>query len=101
MKKVKNCYQLTNQADFDISEIFDYTEELFGVEQAIKYTEAFISIFEHLLINSTIGKHRLEIDERLFSIAKEEHTIFYEILENSILIIRVLHSSRDFPKHFK
>ncbi len=101
MRKVKNIYELSVQADNDIDKIFKYTLKMFGLNQAIKYVAEFTPIFNHLLINPTIGKHRIEINDKLFSISKDKHIIFYEILENSILIIRILHGSRDLPKHFK
>lgn len=101
MKKIKNRYELSNKADIDLEEIFDYTKNEFGINQAIKYVSEFSSKFNHLLINPTIGRHRLEINNKLFSLSKDEHLIFYEILENSILIVRILHGSRDLPKHFQ
>jgi len=101
MKKVKAFYELSTLADSDIDQIFKYTLNEFGLKQAIKYTSEFHEFYEHLLWNPTLGKKRFEINDELYSLSKNEHIIFYIIQMNSIKIVRVLHGSRDFPKHFK
>lgn len=100
MKKIKSCYNLSKKTDDDIGDIFDYTEEKYGFNQAIKYVNEFVPFFNHLLINPTIGKHRIEIKNNLYSLAKDEHIIFYKILKDKIRIVRILHGSKDLPKYF-
>lgn len=95
-----NTYELSQEADQDLDEIFDYTEAEFGFGQAVTYTNQFDVIFEKLLDNPGIGKKRDEIKPGLRSFPKAEHIVFYRILKDRLRIVRVLHGSRDLPRFF-
>ncbi len=96
----KESYVLSEIADEDLEDIFDYTTTEFGLEQAEKYLNEIEDVFQNLLLNPELGKTRNEIKEGLYSFPKDNHIIFYRILENNIRIVRVLHGSRDIPKYF-
>jgi toxin ParE1/3/4 len=93
-------YVLSEEADLDIDSIFDYTERAHSFNQAIKYLLSLETIFENLVKNPNIGRKRNEIKIGLYSIAEQEHVIFYRILKNHVRIVRVLHGSKDIPKQF-
>lgn len=93
-------YVLSENADVDLEEIFDYTFEEFGFNQAEKYLLEIESVFYFLFKNPLSGKKRNEIKEGLYSFPKDNHVIFYRILHDHIRIIRVLHGSRDLPNSF-
>lgn len=99
LKKLKG-YKLSEQADFDLEDIFDYTNLHFGIHQAIKYLTDLDIVFESLVINPEIGRKRYVLKVGLYSITEQEHVIFYRIMQNHIRIVRVLHRSKDMPKHF-
>ncbi|WP_439132246.1 type II toxin-antitoxin system RelE/ParE family toxin [Polaribacter sp.] len=94
-------YELSIEADFDLEEIFDYTEKKHSYEQAIKYLTELDYVFNQLVFNPEIGRKRDEIKQGLYSITEQEHLIFYRILLNRIRIIRVLHGSKDILRNFK
>lgn len=94
-------YELSIEADFDLEDIFDYTEENHSIQQAIKYLNDLDYIFNQLVNNPEIGRKRNEIKVDLLSITEQEHIIFYRVLENHIRIVRVLHGSKDVPRNFK
>ncbi|QQV03479.1 MULTISPECIES: type II toxin-antitoxin system RelE/ParE family toxin [Chryseobacterium] len=96
----KKFYILSETADKDLEDIFDYTFEDFGFNQAEKYLLEIEEIFQNLILNPQLGKKRSEIKQDLYSFPKDNHIIFYRILDNHIRIVRVLHGSRDVPKHF-
>ena len=96
----RKIYILSEIADMDLEEIFDYTFDEFGFDQAEKYLLEIEEIFQNLIINPQIGKKRDEIKQGLYSFPKDNHIIFYRILDNHIRIVRVLHGSRDIPKYF-
>ncbi|WP_028123801.1 type II toxin-antitoxin system RelE/ParE family toxin [Epilithonimonas tenax] len=96
----KESYVLSEIADEDLEDIFDYTTTEFGLEQAEKYLNEIEDVFQNLLLNQELGKTRNEIKEGLYSFPKDNHIIFYRILENNIRIVRALHGSRDIPKYF-
>lgn len=96
----KEFYVLSEIADKDLEEIFDYTMNKFGFDQAEKYLLQIDEIFKMLMKNPESGKQRNEIKEGLYSFPKDNHVIFYRILEDHIRIVRVLHGSRDIPNYF-
>lgn len=93
-------YELSTEADQDVSDIFDYTEKEFGLNQAIAYVSAFDECFAELMNNPEIGRARDEIRQGLRSIIQESHVVFYRVLKDRIRVIRILHGSRDLPTHF-
>ena len=96
----RKIYILSEIADKDLEDIFDYTFDEFGFNQAEKYLLEIEEIFQNLIINPQIGKKRDEIKQGLYSFPKDNHIIFYRILDNHIRIVRVLHGSRDISKYF-
>ena len=96
----RKIYILSEIADKDLEDIFDLTFDEFGFEQAEKYLLEIEEIFQNLIINPQIGKKRDEIKQGLYSFPKDNHIIFYRILDKHIRIVRVLHGSRDIPKYF-
>ncbi|WP_312389017.1 type II toxin-antitoxin system RelE/ParE family toxin [Chryseobacterium sp.] len=96
----KKIYILSEIADKDLEDIFDYTLDEFGFDQAKRYLLELEKNFQNLLLNPQLGKKRDEIKKGLYSLPKDNHIIFYRILQNHIKIIRVLHGSREIPKYF-
>jgi len=93
-------YELSQDADDDLVSIFDYTSEQFGNEQAIKYLTLLDDVFQNLCNNPFSGRNRNEIAEGIRSIVYVSHIVFYKLIEEKILIVRVLHSSRDVSRYF-
>ncbi|MBO6573459.1 MAG: type II toxin-antitoxin system RelE/ParE family toxin [Balneola sp.] len=92
--KIKS-YELSLAADSDIEKIFDYIDQEFGFDQALKYITELDTIFTDLVKSPELGRKRDEIKFGLISIVQESHVIFYRVLEDRIRIIRILHVSRD------
>ena len=93
-------YELSTEADFDLEEIFDYTQINHSATQAIKYLTELDYLFNQLVSNPEMGRKRNEIKQGLFSLVAAEHIVFYRILEKRIRIVRVLHGSKDIPRNF-
>lgn len=96
----EKTYILSEIADKDLEDIFDYTLNEFGFNQAETYLLEIEEIFQNLFLNPRLGKKRDEIKKGLYSFPKDNHVIFYRILDHHIRIVRVLHGSRDIPKFF-
>ena len=94
-------YELTNEADADLEDIFDYTEKNHTQDQAILYLSNIEDVFFQLCKQPNLGRLRNDIKESTFSFPSQKHIIFYTIDTNKLIIIRVLHCSRDMPKHLK
>lgn len=95
-----SLYILSEAADKDLEDIFDYTIEHFGFEQAEKYLLEIEKIFNDIYLHPKSGKARNEIKKGLYSFPKDNHIIFYRISDKHIYIVRVLHGSRDIPNYF-
>lgn len=94
------AYVLSDEADNDLNDIFDYTEQEYGFDQAILYLTAFETLFKRLVSNLEIGRQRDEIKPGLYSLTEQQHVVFYRIFKKQIRIIRVLHGRKDIPKTF-
>jgi len=90
--------RLSQEADKDLEEIFDYTFQEFGLNQAIDYISGFDASFDNISQNPEIGRERTEIRENLRSLIKGKHVIFYRVLNDYIRIVRILHGSQDLVK---
>lgn len=86
---------LSAAAERDLEEIFDYTLNEFGLDQAEKYTLEFQDSFDQLVVHPQSGRLRNEVKEGIRSLQKGSHIIFFRILHDHILIVRILHMSRD------
>lgn len=98
MANARPVYELSQEADKDLEDIFDYTVDKFGTDQAIAYVSSFEDVFIRLADNPETGRTRGEIRADLRSFVKESHVIFYSILKGRIRIVRILHCSRDVIK---
>lgn len=94
------AYVLSDETDNDLNDIFDYTEQEYGFDQAILYLTAFETLFKRLVSNLEIGRQRDEIKPGLYSLTEQQHVVFYRIFKKQIRIIRVLHGRKDIPKTF-
>ncbi len=89
-------YFLTNKAVDDLSEIWNYTYEIWSENQADKYYHELLSDCRELAENQTFGKNYDEITTTIFGYQSGQHLIFYRILNVSeIEIIRILHARMD------
>ncbi len=93
-------YLLATQAEEDLGEIFDYTEQEFGQAQASRYLMELDAIFNQLMLNPKSGRERREIRANLRSIIYSSHVIFYRVRTDHIRIVRVLHANRDLSRFF-
>lgn len=93
-------YELSPEAEQDLSDIFDYTEMEFGLDQAVQYLKDLERSFIQLCSNPSIGRERTEIRPELYSFVSQSHVVFYRILNDHLRVVRVLHGSRDLPRYF-
>ena len=91
--------QISSRAASDLAEIADYTIAEFGVEQARKYRDLLQACFQSLLGNQGLGRSAEELAPGLRRIRQQAHVIFYRSAGSAILIVRVLHHSRDFGRY--
>jgi toxin ParE1/3/4 len=70
-------------------------------EAASKLVRAIVSRFPRLASMPEMGRRRDELSEGLRSFPVSRYVIFYQLTENGIEIIRILHGARDLPAMFE
>lgn len=94
-------FRLTTRAVLDLSEIADFTIQLFGIEQARLYRDGFNNCFEVLAQNPQLGRSAAELAPNLRRYEHQSHVVFYIPRDTGILIVRILHQRMDFKQHLK
>lgn len=93
-------YVLTPEADVDLQDIWDYTVEAWGVDQAVIYLEtierAFVSIAEGSLPTRPSPTRELGLEY-----VRCEHHYIFVLREVPLQVIRVLHERMDYMTRLK
>ena len=92
---------IKEKARDDLKVIAQYSYENWGVTQTNYYLESFNKVFKIIENSPQAEIKRLEISEDLFSRFHQSHTIFYTYQNDDLIIVRVLHQSRDVHSTFK
>lgn len=92
-------YQLSSQADADITSIIHFTIEKFGEAQARIYYDGLVEAFDFLAEHPRAARLRDEIDPPVRAHPYQAHLIVYEIGDgDAVTILRVPHSTMDWEK---
>ena len=92
-------YKLSGKASADVDDIFEYTIVNFGIEQARAYLHGLGDRFKALAEDPLRGRAADELASGLRRYEYQSHVVFFRIMEQYTLIVRVLHKSRDFARH--
>ena len=96
---MENC-KFTEEADKDISEIYEYTILNLGLNQAKKNIKDLYSKIS-MIVNENIQGRKADIIKKgLRRVEVGSHIVFYQAENELVLIVRVLHNSIDISKHF-
>jgi toxin ParE1/3/4 len=71
----------------------------FGIDQAERYHEGMVSVFELLAENPRLARERTEFDPPVRLHPYQAHMIAYIIRDDGLLIIRVLHGRQDWERY--
>ncbi len=94
-------FSLTPEARGDLRDISRYTDKMWGRRQRFIYIKRLNERFSYLADHPEKGRKRDEIASSPLSYHESRHVIFYRTLAEGIEILRVLHDSMDFPRHFE
>lgn len=89
---------VTPKAESDLTGIWLYTCEEWGVDQADVYLDQLEAGMNQLMDHPSLGAdyaHALPGYRRL---QVEHHAVFYQVRESEVLIVRVLHEDMDAPR---
>lgn len=89
-------YFLTNKAVEDLSEIWNYTYEVWSENQADKYYELILETCQEIAKSPKLGKNYKEILDEILGFRVGKHIIFFrELNPKEIEVIRILHERMD------
>lgn len=95
-----STYSIRASARTDLEEIWLFTFEEWGLEQADKYLNSMFSRFEWLSRNPYTSKDREDIKNGYYCFPEGMHLVFYTMTESGIDIIGIPHQNMDFVSHF-
>ena len=87
-------YKLTTEADADLLEIFRYTFEHWGEEQAERYLASLEEAFENIASRKAPARVFLREPQQVLVLKCQRHFVFY-LLSPSPIIIAILHERMD------
>lgn len=93
-------YKLTQKAEEEIENIYEYSILNFGLSVAQDYVTGLHKCFGVLADNISWGNDYGNIEPGLWRYEYRSHSIYYQITEGGILIIKVLGNRQDPARHF-
>lgn len=90
--------RFTRRAEDDLVEIYQYTAEHLGADQADAYCRGIANAIT-LLAEQPLSGRDVTIRAGVRRHEHARHTIFYQVEPDAILIGRILHSASDWHRH--
>ncbi len=95
-------YKLSKSAVKDLNNIWSYTVKKWSLNQADKYYNSLVKVFQDIANNPNEGKNYDGVSSDLLGFRIGKHIIFYQILDKEFIeIIRILHGSMDLKSKLK
>lgn len=89
-------FKLTQKAVEDLSNIWEYTYEVWSEKQADHYYEMLILSCQEIAKDPSLGKKYDEVAQNLLGLKSNRHIIFYRTINDTYIeITRVLHERMD------
>ncbi len=95
-------YRLSARAEADLTNVWVYSAEQWGVDQADRYIDAVLYRFSWLLENRALWKVRPDIAEGIHCYPEQSHVIYFRTFDSDksgLEILRVLHGRMDPSEH--
>jgi toxin ParE1/3/4 len=92
-------YKLTNRAEIEIENIYEYSIVNFGLQVAQGYLLGLHDCFDLLAEHQSFGTDYGFIEPGLLRYEYRSHSIYYRLTEDGILIVRVLGDKQDPARH--
>jgi len=90
---------LSPRARSDLSGIWDYTFEEWGVEQAEKYVRELWDEIQLLARDHSASTDISDVRAGYRKTKAGSHIIFFRLIDDGIDVIRILHQRMDFDRH--
>ena len=94
-------YLIRPEAEKDLKGISRYTQSAWGPEQARKYLRALHQKLQRLAANPNLGVMRDDVGRGYRSAPVGHHLVFYRLVGDDIVVVRVLHESMNVQRHLE
>ena len=88
-------YRLTPAAERDLEAIWTYTLDRWGVQQADRYIDTLVAVFQALSQSPKTAPACDHIRQGYRRRSVERHMIYFQTTQYCILVVRVLHHRMD------
>jgi toxin ParE1/3/4 len=93
-------FVLTPRARADLDEIWDYTAERWGLDQAEIYIRELWKAITAISDSPTLGKECAEVRRGYRKYPAGSHVLFYRLIPGGgIDVVRILHERMDYERH--
>ncbi len=83
----------------DIDWIFDYTEEQWGLDQAIAYALGIKTNLQEICEGRRSGRTFPQLSKAYLSVTYRSHYLVYRETRETIVLIRILHQRMNIGRH--
>ena len=91
---------LSPKAKLDLSQVWDYTYDEWGEEQAEKYIRELWAAMEEQSRDLTKSVDISDVRKGYRKVRSGSHVIFFKVTKGGILdVVRILHQKMDFDRH--
>lgn len=92
-------FVLRPRAQSDLDEIWDYTADNWGLDQAETYTRQLWNDITTVAAHPTLGRECSEVRQGYRKHPSGSHVLFYRSAPDGIEIVRILHKRMDYESH--
>ena len=93
--------ELTEIARADLKSIRRYSERTWGSERTTEYMAALRDTMKALLAGTVVSRSRDDLRPGLQMATSGRHSVFFEVDQSRILVVRVLHDRMDYQRHLE
>jgi toxin ParE1/3/4 len=92
-------YVLSTRAKADLEEIWSYTENRWGFDQAERYIGELRRHIETIAAHPASGMPCPQVRAGYHKYRAGSHFLFYRITDDGVDVVRILHERMDFGRH--
>ena len=91
---------LSPKAKADLSDIWDYTNSEWGVEQAEKYVRELWAVMQEQTRDLTKAIDIGDVRKGYMKVRSGSHAVFFKVTRGGVVdVVRILHQKMDFDRH--
>jgi len=95
---MRGRFVLKPRAQADLEEIWDYTVDRWGIDQAETYTRQLSKHVQAVADNPALGHECKEVRAGYRQYPSGFHVLFYRLTDGGIEVVRILHEPMDYKR---